>query len=240
MSAPRVLVVDDNVDLAENVAEILDDQGFPSDVFADPKVALEALVPGRYALAILDIRMPGMDGVELYRGLKARDPALPALAMTAWSHDDRIRAALDEGMLAVLPKPLEVPKLLARLTAAIEGSRALVVEDDTALAANLAELLTERGFSVRVAHRAADARRIAVAALPAVALVDWRLPDGDGLELVEELCRMGSCTAVVFSGHSRELVDPEGKTEARGGHFLEKPLDLRRLLAIVGPVAKTT
>jgi DNA-binding response OmpR family regulator len=158
--------------------------------------------------------------------------------MTAWSHDDRIRAALDEGVLAVLPKPLEVPKLLARLATVLEGTRALVVEDDTALAANLAELLTERGFSVRVAHAAADARRIAGASPPAVALVDWRLPDGDGLELVDDLCRVGSCTAVVFSGHARELADPGGRTQARGAHFLEKPIDLRRLLAIVGPAGK--
>lgn len=230
----RILLVDDNVDLAENIAEILEDEGFAVDRFADPFAALGALIPGRYAAALLDIRMPGMDGIELYRALKERDPALPAIAMTAYAHDDRIRAAVDEGVIAVMPKPLDVPRLLHKLSSVVDGDKALVVEDDVDLAQNLVEILTERGFSVRVAHSCREARRLAIGDDLSVILADCRLPDGDGLELVEELCRGYDCTAVIFSGYLQSL--PE---RPRPGcdhvHFFEKPLDVARLLQALRP-----
>lgn len=229
----RILVVDDNRDLAENVAEILSDEGFEADVFTDPTEALEKLVPGRYAVAVLDIRMPVMDGIELYRELKRRDPVLPAIAMTAYAHDDRIRAAVDEGVIAVLPKPLDVPRLLSKLASVVEGEKALVVEDDVDLAQNLVEALSDRGFAARAAHSCAEARQLAAAGPPSVLLVDYRLPDGDGLDLVEEFCRGSSCTAVLFSGWVRELAEPERAAKC-GVRFFEKPLDLARLLASLG------
>jgi len=231
----RILIVDDNRDLAENIAEILEDAGFRCDVFVDPGEALRVLAPGTHAAALLDIRMPGMDGVELYRALKERDPALPALAMTAWARDDRIRAAVEEGVLAVLPKPLDVPLLLRKLASVVDGERALVVEDDVALAQNLAEILTERGFSVRTAHGCEEARRVAGSTDFTVILADCRLPDGDGIELVEELCRGVDCTAVLFSGYLRAL--PPGAAPCGHVHFFEKPLDITRLLEALQPVA---
>jgi DNA-binding response OmpR family regulator len=111
----------------------------------------------------------------------------------------------------------------------------LVVEDDVDLAQNLAEILTERGFSVRVAHSCSEARKVAMhGGSFSVLLADCRLPDGDGLELVEELCRGGDCTAVVFSGVLRSL--PDHATHACDHmHFFEKPLDIARLIAALGP-----
>ncbi|WP_373047712.1 response regulator [Vulgatibacter sp.] len=235
MATHRILVVDDNRDLAENVAEILEDAGFAVDVFEDPFVALEKLVPGAYAVALLDIKMPGMDGIELYKALKKRDPALPAIAMTAYAQDDRIRAAVDEGVIAVMPKPLDVTRLLRKLGSVVEGEKALVIEDDVDLAQNLVEILTERGFSVRAAHSCAEARRLGSSLQDlSVLLVDCRLPDGDGLELVDELCRGTECTAVIFSGFLRAL--PASAMKGCGNlHFFEKPLDIARLIATLRP-----
>lgn len=231
----RVLIVDDNRDLAENVAEILEEADFEVDVFDEPLRALEALQPGRYDVAILDIRMPVMDGVELYRGLKERDPGLPAIAMTAYADDERIRAAVREGIIAVMPKPIDVPRLLRRLATVVSGEKALVIEDDEALAQNLVEILSERGFAARAAHSCAEARRIAACCGPlTVLLADWKLPDGDGIELVEEFCRGEGCTAVVFSGVLRAL-PRKPKAPCGDIHFFEKPLDITRLLATLRP-----
>lgn len=234
MSGHRILIVDDNLELAENVAEILEDAGFESDVFEKPTEALAQLVPGRYAAALLDIRMPEMNGVELYRALKERDPCLPAIAMTAWARDDHMRAAVAEGMIAILPKPIDVPRLLARLGCVVDGEKALVVEDDHDLAQNLVEVLAERGFAARVAHSCEEARRLAGVGPLSVLLVDYKLPDGDGLELVDEFCRGSDCTAVVFSGAVRELVLKDRLRSEVEVKFFEKPLDLSRLLAALG------
>lgn len=230
----RILVVDDNRELAENLAEILEDEGFAVDVFDDPCKVIDQVRPGAYAAAVLDIRMPRMDGIDLYRKLKERDSALPALAMTAWAADDRIREAVRVGIIAVLSKPLDVPLFLRRLASLVGGDPALVVEDDEALAQNLVEILGERGFSVRVAHDCEEARRIADQMRFDVILADYRLPDGDGLELVEKLSTRDGSTAVVFSGYLAHL--PPGRNDAGDRiHFFEKPIDLTRLLDTIGP-----
>ena len=62
---PCVLIVDDNLELAENIAEILEDEGFDCDMADSAEHALERLASTRFSLVISDIRMDGMTGVEL-------------------------------------------------------------------------------------------------------------------------------------------------------------------------------
>ncbi|MFO0629261.1 MAG: response regulator [Polyangiales bacterium] len=231
MSAPRILVVDDNVSLGENIVEILCDAGYEADYFDHPRAALEALRAGVYRAALLDIRMPDMDGVDLYRAIKEVDPAIPAIAMTAWSGDERVRAAVREGVVAVFPKPVDAAILLSRLESVVGGEVALIVEDDDALAQDLCELLTDGGWSVRCAPTCAAAKTLAAQTPPVLLVVDWRLPDGDGIELVGELIRAHEPgTAIVYSGYRIDVQGPAARTAACGATFLEKPADLRRLL----------
>lgn len=231
MNTPRILVVDDNVSLGENIVEILSDAGYDADYFDHPQAALEALRAGVYRAALLDIRMPDMDGVELYRAIKSVDPAIPAIAMTAWSGDERVRAAVREGVVAVFPKPVDAAILLSRLENVVGGDAALIVEDDDALAQDLCELLTDGGWSVRSAPTCADAKALAAQIPPVLLVVDWRLPDGDGIELAGELIRAHEPgTTIVFSGYLRDSQGPAARSAACGATFLEKPADLKRLL----------
>lgn len=242
MNRQEVLIVDDNVDLAENMAEIIEDLGFIPRVYHSPKKALEELTPDRYAVALLDIRMPEMDGVELYQHLKQRDPVLPAIAITAYAHDDRVQTAVEHGIIAVLSKPLDVPSLLEKISSLVEGECVLIVEDDNQLAHNLSELLLPRGFSPRMAGTCQEARQIAHHLPFSIILTDWRLPDGNGIELIEELFRQNpdrtSCIPIVFSGYPREMADPDNKIEANGITFFEKPLPIEQLLKRIAPSEK--
>jgi DNA-binding NtrC family response regulator len=240
MIRPRILIVDDNLDLAENLAEIIHDAGYDATVFSDPRAAVERAVAGEYALALLDMRMPHMDGIELLRHLKKLDPALPAIAMTAYSQDALVEAAVREGVTMVVPKPLDLRWLLARLLSAIAGRRVLIVEDDVDLAQNLAEMFSAAGLSSHVAHTAAQARHLAAALNPVVLVVDLRLPDGSGADLVEELGQAcPECIRVLISGYPRDLETLPRTAGAGGWSFFEKPLDLPALLAAVATYKRT-
>ncbi|MEW5853800.1 MAG: response regulator [Myxococcota bacterium] len=231
----RILIVDDNVDLAENLSEIVQDAGYQADVFGDPRAALQAMAPGRYAMAVLDLRMPHMDGVELYRELVKVDPALPAIAMTAYARDDRMEAAVQAGMTAVVSKPVELATMLGRLRAMVDGRRALVVEDEPHLAQNLLEMLADHGFSGRAAHSCAQALTLAQSAEPSILLVDLKLPDGNGLDLLRRLQpHSHGCIKLLFSGYATDLANPEAVAAEQGAHFMEKPLDFRKMLALLG------
>ena len=116
MKRQEILLVDDNTELAENMCEILISEGFKVTFFDSPSIALESFSPDRYWIALLDLRMPEMDGVELCRRLWEREPSLPAIAITAFAEEERIQLALHEGISAVLFKPINISALLRTLT----------------------------------------------------------------------------------------------------------------------------
>lgn len=112
----RVMVVDDNRQLAENLAEILSDEGCEVSTAFTAEEALRAADGDHFDLVLTDIRMPGMNGVELVRRLALRDPTATFLLMTAYTTDQVLTAAAQLGVVrAVLAKPLAVEQLLELL-----------------------------------------------------------------------------------------------------------------------------
>jgi len=112
----EVLVVDDNRLLAENLAEILTDEGCHVRTAFSAEEALGAPEDVCPDLVLTDIRMPGMNGVELIRRLVVRAPMATFLLMTAYTSDQILIDASHLGVVrAVLGKPLVVDKLLALL-----------------------------------------------------------------------------------------------------------------------------
>ncbi len=114
----RYLIVDDNRALAENLAEILRDEGAEATVTADGAQALEHIRATRYDAVLTDMRMPLMSGAELVHQLRRVDPGLPVVMATAYSGDEELQAARRAGVLAVLPKPLDVRALLRLMSTA--------------------------------------------------------------------------------------------------------------------------
>ena len=111
----HILLVDDNIALAENIAEILLDAGHTSTTFHHPIEALSSFQERTYNAAILDCKMPEIDGVELYKRLKLRDPTLRALIVSAYANDDCLRSAKQQGIKEVITKPIDIRALLGCL-----------------------------------------------------------------------------------------------------------------------------
>lgn len=112
----RLLVVDDEVDLARALAKGLRREGYAVDVAANGSEALDILDYTDYDLVCLDLSMPGMDGLEVCRELRARGGAQPrVLMLTARdSVADRV-SGLDVGADDYLVKPFAFPELAARV-----------------------------------------------------------------------------------------------------------------------------
>ena len=79
----RILVVDDDSDVGLSVKIILEAYGFEVDLFTNPEVASETFNSHHYDLVILDIRMSGLSGFDLYKRLKSKDHNIKALFLTA-------------------------------------------------------------------------------------------------------------------------------------------------------------
>jgi DNA-binding response OmpR family regulator len=133
----RILVVDDETDLADAVARGLRREGYAVDVAGDGESALEKVAYSEYDLICLDLTMPGIDGREVCRRVRADDSIDPqprVLMLTARdSLEDRV-AGLDDGADDYLVKPFAFPELSARIRSLLRREAAssgavMVVED---------------------------------------------------------------------------------------------------------------
>ena len=119
----RILLVEDDTMLAESICEGLEKGGFTVDRLPAAEPAESALGLTHYDLAIVDIGLPGMSGLELIQRIRRRKIDLPVLILTARDGlDDRI-TGLDLGADDYMVKPFQLPELQARMRALIRRSR---------------------------------------------------------------------------------------------------------------------
>jgi two-component system OmpR family response regulator len=121
----RVLVVDDDRDLRALVADFLRKHGYAVDAVADGGALRTALTRGHYDLIVLDIMMPGEDGLTLCRALRAHT-AVPIIFLTALSEEMDTIIGLELGADDYITKPFTPRELLARIRAVLRRSNNLV------------------------------------------------------------------------------------------------------------------
>src|SRR5579885_764439 len=186
-TGPSILVVDDDVDTCRNLSDILTDLGYQVDVAHEGLSALELVRARHYDVALLDLKMPGMDGLALYREIKKVSAGTVALIVSAYAGGDTAEEALTAGVWQVLAKPVDFGKLLPMVDQAIGQPLVLIVDDDHDLCDTLWDLLRERGYRVCLAHDADEAARRLRNKPFAVVLIDMRLPHGDGREVFQKV-----------------------------------------------------
>jgi DNA-binding NtrC family response regulator len=119
----RLLIVDDDELFRETLARRFRRQGMTVTEAADAPSALAAAERSRWDVALLDLHLPGMEGVELLERLKARQPDLEVLLLTADSSIDAAIAAMKRGAYDYLTKPCNLPELEAQVEKAAEKAR---------------------------------------------------------------------------------------------------------------------
>ncbi len=223
----KVLIVDDNQAFAENLGEILGDAGVEVDVATGGAAALERAATNRYDVLLSDMRMPVMGGAELVHRIRRLDPGLPAIVVTAYTNDEDLALARDEGLLAMLPKPAPVARLLDLVKTARRDGLVALVEDDLALSDNLSEALRSRGFAALTAASVTETERLGDVH-PFCALVDLRVPGGpDGVAMTRLAAKYPGLPLLVVTAHL-DIAPPE----AHQGLF-HKPFQTGDLLATV-------
>ena len=122
MALPMISVVDDDQSVRESLARLIRSVGFTVQVFGSAEEFLSAGQGRRPDCLILDIRMPGMNGIELQRELSASDRDLPVIFITAHGSDEEVRArALGAGAVDYLLKPLKEEEVLKALETALSS-----------------------------------------------------------------------------------------------------------------------
>lgn len=235
---PSLLIVDDEADACRNLSDIFSDLGYQVDMAHDGREALERVRSSRYDLAVLDLMMPDMDGVELYRKIKQNSPETVAILATAFPNHPRADQAIKAGLWKILSKPVDLSQLASTFDEALHRPLVLLVDDDHDLCANLSDIFRDRGYRVAVAHDLRSATERLRQHEFGIVLVDLRLPDGDGRDLLKSVRGLPKETrTILITGQRPAEVDAPSE-ETRADAVYHKPLDVEDLFRLIGRITK--
>lgn len=121
-SMDQILIIDDDVELCSLVAEYLEPEGFKVEAIFDGKRGLERALSGPHLLVVLDVMLPGLNGLDVLRRIR-NTSKIPVLLLTARGEDvDRI-VGLEIGADDYLPKPFNPRELVARIRAILRRTK---------------------------------------------------------------------------------------------------------------------
>ncbi len=202
-SVPRLLIVDDEPDTCANLSDIFTELSYRVDVAHDGQEALKLIDQNKYDVALLDLKMPGMSGLELYHQIRRCSADTVAIVVTANANSEMARSALQSGAWRIMPKPVDLGQLLAHVEEALSQPLVLVVDDDHELCQSLWDLLRERGYRAGLAHDVHDVRGSLHERSYQVVLIDMKLPQGDGNEVLRIVrSENPQARTLIITGHT--------------------------------------
>jgi two-component system response regulator HydG len=234
----NILVVDDLKSIRLTLGGILEDEGHNVFLAENGYQAIEVVKQTPCDLVFMDIKMPGINGVQTFREIKKINPKAMVIMMTAYSVEDLIKEALEEGAYAVVYKPFDIEKIVSIIESALRKTLILIVDDSFADGETLKAILEERGYSVVTVSTGAEALARVREKRFDIIFLDVRLPNMDGVELFEQVKAIDPEAAVIMmTGYSEEeLVQ---KAISRGAYTcIYKPFDINRILTLAGELSR--
>jgi CheY-like chemotaxis protein len=230
----RILVVDDEVNMRATLAEILSDEGYDVATAGTGEEAVALCRDGCYSIILMDVRMPGMDGVEAFRQIRRHQEGVRVILMSAYSIDALREAALDEGAIAFLSKPLDVEKVIHLIDQA-RDTAILVVEPEEHTAELLRTALKSQGYRVTVACSPHDALELVEQIRFDLIFLDANLPSMNGLELYLAIKKITpSAVAIMIAGMNKEFDRIAREAVRRNAYtIVKKPLDIDHILGLL-------
>jgi CheY-like chemotaxis protein len=235
----RILIVDDNDDLLQSFSLVLEYNGYEVDTARDGAAAVEKCRESQYDAVLMDVIMPRMDGLTAFRSIREICPGIKVILMTAYADEEKIAAAMAEGLYRAVGKPITVTSLLEVMEAATDKPSVIIVDDDINVARALSRIFELKGYVSYAVASGEEAIRMVMTEDIGMALVDVKMPVMDGLETAERLKRLRpSIASIIMTAYRDEVAVCIG--QALGGPAkgcLYKPFEPNEALGMVSKFA---
>ena len=230
----RILVVDDDERMTHTIKDILTLKGYFITAAHCGVDALPCLEQAGFDCVLTDIRMPGMNGVDLFLAIHENWPNLPVVLMTAFASERIIQQALTAGAAGLLEKPLDINHLLAFFAGLKKECTLTVVDDDPAFCQTIGEILELRGYKVRKITDPLVAVEDIVGESQ-VLLLDMKLSGITGGELLRLVrAQYPTLPVVLITGYRQEMAKSiQAAYDANVHTCLYKPLSIPDLLKVL-------
>ncbi len=228
-----ILVVDDEPGIRITLAEILKDEGYNVVVAENGYKGIEAAEKANFKIAFIDMKMPGLNGIDTLKEIKKVRPDTIIFLMTAFLAEDSVNEAVKLRTKAIFYKPLDIDLILKILKHDLTKATILVVDDDGSIRDTLQGVLENCGYNVDVAEDGYTAIKMVKNAHFDILLVDVIMPGINGFQTVDEIKKtFPEIKAIMMSGENMDdfvdNINPQGEIV-----HIVKPFDLAELLQLI-------
>jgi DNA-binding NtrC family response regulator len=238
-----ILVVDDDRQMVKTLSAVLKLHGWTPFEAYNGQEAIEAVGSRPFTAVLMDVMMPGINGVDAFSEIRRARPGTPVILMTAYAAHDLLQRAESEGVLTILPKPISWPTLMGLLDRTRPDPRSvLLVDDDPDFLRTLGDTLIAHGAHVLRAQSLPEALRYLddPTSVPAVVILDLRLEGVSPADAAVAIKELGPATILILCTGYPQLLDQTMAALPSDWIYagLTKPFAPERLFELLDAVAR--
>jgi FixJ family two-component response regulator len=231
-----ISVVDDDESIRRTTTFLIESFGFRAAAFESAEGFLKSVLLHDTSCLIVDVQMPGMNGLELQSELAAARRGIPIIFVTAYDNRDSRQKAMQAGAVAFLGKPFNDEELLQTIRSALRGefepARDLisVVDDDESIRRTIKLLIESFGFRAKAYDSAETFLNSGELRITSCLILDLEMPNMNGFQLQSELAAAGCGIPIIFITAYDDRESRGRAMRAGAVAFLGKPFSDEQLL----------
>jgi DNA-binding NtrC family response regulator len=234
-SKASILLVDDDKDMTETLSDILTDMSYHVETANNGLEAIEKVKTYPFDTVLLDIKMPGISGVETFREIKRIRPEAIVMLMTAQSVEQLVAEALDEGAYGIMYKPINTKSLVEFIETAKRGTLILFVDVDLSTSRKLIDALKQSGYRVAEARSGEEAENLVQRKNFDVVFIEVKMPVMNGVETFLALREIKPDIKVVMTTNYREGIEDlvDQAISERAYTCIYKPFEVGKVVKLL-------
>lgn len=235
----KILVVDDDQRMVKTICDILKAKGYDTVSAFSGEEAVEKADSETPDCVLMDLKMPGIDGVEALTIIRATFPKLPVVLMSAYVSDEKAEEARRQGAYGILAKPVDIQQVLSFLSILRKEESILIVDDDPVFCKTLKDILQARGYRVETETDAGNVLEYMEKDYKLLVVLDLKLGNINGVEVLKEIrAQYPTKPVVMVTGYKEGMSASIESGLSIGAHTcLYKPFAAEELVQIIEDVS---
>lgn len=234
----NILIVEDETNVRESLRSWLVELGCQVEVTSDGEEALKKISEKEFDAVILDLRLPGKDGLQVLREARLKKPKLNGIIITAYPTTATMAEAIEIGAVDFLSKPINLSKLEKLIQektepVALNMKPILIVDDEASMRESLRDWFLESGYQAEMARDGEEALKLIGEKDYGLLILDLKLPGQDGIEVLKKARkRHPDLRGIIITAYPS--VDTAREAIKQGAiDYLPKPFELSELEKLV-------
>lgn len=235
-----ILVVDDDRRMVKTICDILRVKGYKAIAAYSGEEAVAMAGSEVPDCVLMDLKMPGIDGVEALSLIRAAAPGLPVVLMSAYASEEKTAEAKRLGAYAVLAKPVDIQLVLSFLAILRKEESILVVDDDPGFCRTLKDILRARGYRVQTETSAGQVLQHMEQDYQLLVVLDLKLGSADGIEVLKAIRgRYPTKPVVMVTAYKEGMSASIEQGLQVGAHAcFYKPFEADSLIKVIEEISK--